>query len=147
MSWLLLLAIMLAAGCQREPKQPDTPEMVIRKYQDHYDNNRFAEAALLSTERERERLEDLRIIIESEPPDSTIFTTTFLSINCTTEQDTAICICQVQDIDLPYTREYRLIRVNGQWLVDAPDEEIEIEEDFMEDMLDSLDFDVESGER
>jgi len=79
------------------------------------------------------------MIIESEPADSTIFTTTFLSINCQTKQDTTTCICEVKDIEEPYTTEYKLVRVNGQWLVDAPEEEVEIEEDFME--IDSMEID------
>jgi len=89
--------------------------------------------------REQQRLDGFKALLESEPPDSTIYTTTFLSINCKTAQDTARCACQVQDIEEPYTTEFKLVRVKGQWLMDAPDEQIEIEEDFLE--LDSLEMD------
>ncbi len=135
LAWVCLIFVF---ACKREPKLPDTPEAVVRQYQAYYDKNEFDEARLLSTAAEQKRLDDLRTIIESEPADSTIFTTTFLSIKCQTNQDTATCICEVKDIEEPYTTEYKLVRVNGQWLIDAPEEEVEIEEDFME--LDSAEI-------
>jgi hypothetical protein len=127
-------------GCQWKPKLPNTPETVVLQYQSYYDKNQFDQAKELSTAAEQARLEDLRQIIESEPADSTVFTTTFLKINCQEQKDTAICNCEVQDIEEPYTTEYRLVRINGQWLVDAPEEEVEIEEEFMEP--DSLEMDA-----
>jgi len=136
---LLCLPLLVLLSCRREPELPNTPEEVLRLYQSHYDKNEFEEAKELSTPAERQRLDDLKAIIESEPADSTIFTTTFLSINCQVLQDTATCICEVKDIEEPYTTEYKLVRMDGQWLVDAPEEEVEIEEDFME--LDSLEID------
>lgn len=136
---LLCLPLLVLLSCQRKPKLPNTPEEVVRQYQVYYDQNQFAEAKELSTPAERQRLDDLKAIIESEPADSTIFTTTFLSINCQTNKDTAICLCEVRDIEEPYTTEYKLIKIDGQWLIDAPEEEIEVEEDFME--LDSLEID------
>lgn len=136
---VLSFFLFLLFACQREPKLPNTPEEVVRQYQAYYDKNKFEEAKLLSTPDEKMRLDDLKTIIESEPADSTIFTTTFLSIQCQTNQDTAICICEVRDIEEPYTTEYKLVRIKGQWLIDAPEEEVEIEEEFME--LDSLEID------
>ncbi len=137
---LLCLPLLVLLSCQRKPKLPNTPEEVVRQYQAYYDQNQFADAKELSTPAERRRLDDLRAIIESEPADSTIFTTTFLSINCQIMQDTAICICEVKDIEEPYTTEYKLVKIDDQWLIDAPEEEIEMEEDFME--LDSLEIDA-----
>lgn len=131
--------LLLLLSCKREPKLPNTPEEVVRQYQAYYDKNEFEKAKELSTVAERQRLDGLKSIIESEPPDSTIFTTTFLSIHCTTKQDSATCSCEVKDMEEPYTTEYKLVRINGQWLVDAPEEETEIEENFME--LDSLEID------
>lgn len=133
------IGLVFLSACQREPKLPNTPETVVRQYQAYYDKNEFDEAKRLSTAAEKQRLDDLRTIIESEPADSTIFTTTFLNIKCQTNKDTAICICEVKDIEEPYTTEYKLVRLNGQWLIDAPEDEVEIEEDFME--LDSLEVD------
>ena len=114
LAWVCLIFVF---ACKREPKLPDTPEAVVRQYQAYYDKNEFDEARLLSTAAEQKRLDDLRTIIN---------------------QDTATCICEVKDIEEPYTTEYKLVRVNGQWLIDAPEEEVEIEEDFME--LDSAEI-------
>ncbi|HMO40963.1 MAG TPA: hypothetical protein PKC76_11660 [Saprospiraceae bacterium] len=138
--FLLFLTILLATyACQREPKLPESPEDVIRKFQGYIDNNQFAEAKTLSTPRGQERLDDLEAIITGELADSTIFNTTFLSINCQITADTARCLCSVRDNYEAYETDYKLIRINGQWLVDVPEEEVVNEEEFIE-MLDSMDL-------
>ncbi len=131
---------LLIFSCNRTPKLPETPEAVIRQYQSYYDKNKFEEAKTLSTPREQQRLDGLKELLESEPPDSTIYTTTFLSMDCKVQADTARCVCQVQDVEEPYTTELKLLRIKGQWLMDAPEEQVEIEEDFME--LDSTEIDA-----
>lgn len=139
--FLLFTVVILAwSACKREALLPQTPEEVIRKYQAYYDKNQFDEAKLLSTPRERQRLDSFKELLEGEPADSTIYTTTFLSINCTVNQDTARCLCEVQDVEEPYTTQFKLLKIKGQWFMDAPEEEVEIEEDFME--LDSLEMDA-----
>ncbi len=131
----------VAVSCQREPKLPETPEEVIRQFQGFIDNNQFAEAKKLSTPRGQERLTDLEAIITGELADSTIFNTTFLKINCQINVDTARCLCLVQDSYEEYETDYKLIRINGQWLVDVPEEEAINEEEFIE-TLDSLGMDT-----
>lgn len=143
MKYILLLSGFVAIlSCNREPTLPETPEAVIRQYQVYYDKNEFDKAKILSTIREQQRLDDLKQVLESEPLDSTIFNTNFLSINCQTQQDTSICTCEMKDLNEgeQYTTEYKVVRVKGQWLIEAPEEEVEIEEDFME--LDSLELDA-----
>lgn len=130
----------LLFSCNRTPKLPETPEAVIRKYQSYYDKNKFEEAKTLSTPREQQRLDGFKELLESEPPDSTIYTTTFLSMDCKVQADTARCVCQVQDVEEPYTTEFKLLRIKRQWLMDAPEEQVEMEEDFME--LDSTEIDA-----
>ncbi len=125
------------AGCQSEPP---TPEAVIRQFQAHIDKNEFAEAKALSTPRGQQRLDDLEAIIAGELADSTIFNTTFLEIDCQIDGDTARCLCLVQDSYEQYKSDYKLVRVNGKWLVDVPEEESADEEEFIE-MLDSLNYD------
>jgi hypothetical protein len=139
---LLLFAfgILVLAACQQEPKLPKTPEEVIRRYQAYYDKNQFDEAKQLSTLRERQRLDSFKELLEGEPADSTIYTTTFLSMSCKVNLDTARCSCEVKDVEEPYTTEFKLVRIKGQWLMDAPEEQVEREEDFME--LDSLEMDA-----
>lgn len=132
--------LLIGAACGREPQMPETPEEVIRKYQGYYDKNLFEEAKLLSTPRERQRLDSFKELLEGEPADSIIYTTTFLSIRCNINQDTARCLCEVQDVEEPYMTEFKLLKIKGQWLMDAPEEQVEIEEDFME--IDSVEMDA-----
>lgn len=138
MNRLALFSITLVLfACQPEPT---TPEEVVQKFQGHIDKNEFAEAKALSTERGKQRLNDLEAIITGELADSTIFSTTFLKIDCQINVDTAHCLCLVRDSYEEYETDYKLIKTNGKWLVDVPEEELIDEEDFIE-MLDSLNFD------
>ncbi|MDX1940431.1 MAG: hypothetical protein SFU99_07760 [Saprospiraceae bacterium] len=127
-------------SCQQEPKIPETPEEIVKKFQGYIDNNQFAEAKILSTPSGQARLSDLETIISGELADSTIFNTTFLKINCQISADTARCLCLVRDNYEEYETDYKLIRIKGQWLVDVPEEELIEEEEFIES-LDSLNFD------
>ena len=52
--------------------------------------------------------------------------------------DTLMCDCVLQDQYEKYPAEYRLIRMDNRWLVDAPQEEIIIENDIIESIPDSL---------
>lgn len=137
---LVAFAITTVFACQREPKLPENPEDVVRKFQGFIDKNQFEEAKKLSTPRGQARLDDLAAIIQEELADSTIFNTTFLRVNCQVNVDTARCLCLVQDSYEEYETDYKLIRINGRWLVDIPEEET-IEEDEFIEMLDSLNYD------
>jgi hypothetical protein len=135
---------LLLFACQDAPKDtadaallaplPNTPETVVREYQACMDSNRFERAALLSTPDGKDMLNMLAEIMAGDPPDSTIINTQILSMDCTTEVDTALCKCTLKDEDEEYQSLFRLVRINGQWLVDVPEEEdIEMsEEDFQE---------------
>lgn len=136
----ITLSLIILASCQSEPKLPENPEDVVRKFQGYIDKNQFEEAKKLSTPRGQARLDDLAAIIQDELADSTIFNTTFLKIDCQITADTARCLCLVQDSYEEYETDYKLIRINEQWLVDVPEEEMIEEEEFIE-MLDSLNFD------
>ena len=144
-----LLSILLFS-CQDEPKDadadtlmaplPNTPEAVVKEYQACIDSNRFERAALLSTPDGKDMLTMLAEIMAGDPPDSSIVNTQILSMNCTTVADTARCQCQLKDEYEEYQSLFKLIRMEGQWLVDVPEEEdIEMseeswqEEDLQED--------------
>lgn len=118
--------------------EPVTPEEVVRRFQSHLDNNQFAEAQNLSTPAGQEVLRGMAEVVASEPADSTVFHTEFLSIACQAKADTVICRCKLKDEYETYESDYKLIRINGRWLVDAPEEgPMEGEEDYYE-LLDSL---------
>lgn len=118
--------------------EPVTPEEVVRRFQSYLDNNQFAEAQALSTPDGQEVLRGMAEVVASEPADSTVFHTEFLSINCQEKVDTAFCRCKLKDEYEAYESDYKLLRINGRWLVDAPEEgSMEGDEDYYE-MLDSL---------
>lgn len=127
-------------SCNAISTQPAGPEEVLRQYQAFIDKNDFQKAKRLSTLEEGKRLDDLMAMMESQLPDSTIFTTTFLQINCTENADTSRCLCLVEDEFERYEAEYKLVKVAGKWLVDLPEEEAIIESGEVEEILESLDF-------
>jgi hypothetical protein len=133
-----LICIFCLVACQSEPKQPETPEEVLRQYQHYIDNNQFEEAKTLSTDSGKEWLTELASIIADEQPDSTLLVTKFISLNCEEEGDVLICVCVLEDQYEKYPAEYRLLKIDDQWLVDAPEEEIIIENDIIEALPDSL---------
>ena len=137
--WRLLAAlIVLTAGCKREEPKPETPEEVLKQYQAYIDKNKFEEARTLSTPAGRQWLSELEAIISNEKADSTVLDTRFLSLSCEGPGDTVQCACVMEDQYEKYTAEYRLVRLESQWLVDAPEEEIIIENDILESIPDSL---------
>ncbi|MBX2876241.1 MAG: hypothetical protein KTR30_29245 [Saprospiraceae bacterium] len=137
-----LLSCMLFA-CQDDPKGadnyqaeplPNTPETVIQQYQAYMDSNRFERAALLSTPEGKDMLNMLAQIMAGDPPDSTIIHTQILDMNCTTVVDTARCQCELKDEYEAYQSLFKLVRIEGQWLVDVPEEnDIEMTEEEWQD--------------
>lgn len=100
------------------------PEQVVKYYQSHIDSNRFEMAKALSTAAGQIWIDTLaNIINSSEEVDSTFLQTTFTSILCAEKNDTAYCNCVLLDQDGEYELEYTLVKVKGEWKVDAPEED------------------------
>ena len=106
---------------------PNTPEGVVRLYQSYIDSNLFAQAQRLSTPRSAALHEMMAAIVADTPSDSSLIHTQFLTLNCVVQQDTAVCNCLLKDEYEEYASEYILIKSDGQWLVDLPDEEGDFE--------------------
>jgi hypothetical protein len=136
-SWMIITTLLWSCGGE-EPMLPQTPEKVLKQYQEYVDKNRLEKAKSLSTPAGQTWLDELKAIIEEEKPDSTLFHTEFISVNCTGERDTILCQCVLEDQYERYTSDYHLVKLNGQWLVDAPQEEIQIDNDILEHLPDSL---------
>ena len=107
-------------------------------YQGYIDSNEFEDAKKFCTPAERKRLDKLALSISNEMLDSTIFTTTFLKVNCQRDDETVICNCLIQDDFEKYYADYTLVKADGQWLVDAPEEVIIIQPDEVDQMLDNF---------
>lgn len=138
---LLLSLVLLLVACQKDTTT-DGPETAIRTYQHHLDRNEFEAAAQISTPAGQRFLRELSFIIADEDPDSTLLTTELLAADCSIVQDTANCLCQMRDQYEAYEADFRLIRVDGRWLVDAPEDDYQMESDeLLEGILDSLGID------
>lgn len=138
--WLFLLGIVffvIACGDQvsSETQQdiapteeyPKTPEEVVRRYQAYVDSNRFELAQSLSTPRSAPLHEMMADIVADTPSDSSLIHTEFVRLECSVQQDTAICSCLLRDEYEEYESEYILVQVDDRWLVDLPDEEGDFE--------------------
>lgn len=119
---------------------PNNPEGVVRLYQKYLDENSFKSAEALCTEAERVRLIEIAEIIGEEPVDSTVFSTIFLELNCTTQSDSAICACLIKDFEETYQDTFRLVKLDGQWLVDVREEPFSIEND---KLFEDFELDIE----
>lgn len=109
---------------------PNEPKAIVKAYQVHYDKNEFEAAKRLSTKKGQAQLDDIKRAIANESPDSTVFSTIFLDMDCEIRGNRAVCECLVKDnFEDRYKATYHLLQVNGQWLVDAPDEEFQIDSD------------------
>lgn len=137
---LTIFVLLLLAACQSDPPaEQRSPEEVLKAYQGLVDKNKLEEAKALSTEAGKEWLDELAEIIASEQPDSTIFHTTFLSTHCEGEGDTLFCQCVLEDQYERYTSDYILVQsADGQWLVDAPPDDLQIDDDLLENVPDSV---------
>ena len=136
--WAVLLLVAIFS-CQNDPstEMPNTPEEVLKGYQQYFDKNEFEQAKRYSTPGGRKWIDDIAPMIMSEE-ESTIMTTIFRSINCTTRADTAICDCELQDANESYSASFRIVRIDGQWLVDAPDEEEVIDYEDNEEVIEEF---------
>ncbi len=133
------ICLLFLLACQQQEKKtpaiseplPNTPETVVRQYQALMDSNRFERAALLSTPDGKAMLNMLAQIMAGDPPDSSIVHTNFLDLNCTLqEESTAICNCLLRDEYEEYASQFKLLKIDGQWLVDIPEEdELEMSEE------------------
>jgi len=135
---LLCFCIISTVACNKESVTPYTPEEVLRLYQGYVDSNKFEDAKKFCTHSERDRLDKLALAISNEWQDSTIFTTTFLKVDCKEKEQRVLCHCMVQDEYEKYEADYILVKEKGKWLVDAPEEVIIIQPEQMDEMLDEF---------
>lgn len=106
---------------------PKTPEGVVRLYQKYLDANKFVAAKRISTPKEQERLHMLEEIISGDLLDSTLVQTVFIKLECKENGNKATCLGLYKEDGETYEDEFKLTKINGQWLVDITEEEVFIE--------------------
>jgi len=119
---------------------PNTPETVTRKWQEYVDTDKFAEAAKLSTPNAKEWLLMIEKFLEDLPAEESgeVFLTNFTEMNCVEKDDTARCGCLIKEEDEIIADTFILHKINGQWMVDVPEEVTEESEGSIDEFIDSL---------
>lgn len=136
-----LLLIVLSWSCQHKDQtagetleedtfvHPDTPEEVVRQYQYYLDNDKYTYAKRLSTPAGQEILNYLEKRLSDQPADSTIINTEFLSIVCRKTGEEANCIGVIEEEGEKFELVFKVIKIDGKWLVDANEDDYELEYD------------------
>ncbi len=132
---IFIVGSLLSCQSRSGEYHPDTPEEVLKIYQGHFDKNEFELAKALSTQKGKQWIDDISPMILNSPDEATILTTKFHGIDCQIENDTARCECELEDAGERYFADFRLIKVKGNWLVDAPDEDESIEYEDNEEVI------------
>ena len=119
---------------------PNTPETVARKWQEYVDLDKFEEAAKLSTPNAKEWLLMIEKFLEGLPPEESgeVFLTNFTEMNCVEKSDVARCGCLIKEEDELIADTFILHKIDGQWMVDVPEEVTEETEGTMDEFIDSL---------
>ena len=125
-----LIAFLTALSVALTACQPaDEPETVVRKWQSHIDRNEFRQAMDLSTPRTIELLAWMEALLSEMDAESVITHTEFLDLTCTEKGDKAVCYYALEDDGIRYLDSFLLVRAEGKWLVDLPEEPAYSEDD------------------
>jgi hypothetical protein len=94
---------------------PNTPETVVRTWEDKVNKNDFTIVRLLSMGSTLEFVNSLAESDVIEHPDAT--NSEIVSIKCTEKGNSAQCDCILKDESGKTAFKYELVRNNGQWML------------------------------
>ncbi|MEO1513841.1 MAG: hypothetical protein AAFV95_02475 [Bacteroidota bacterium] len=143
---LLLLACwtLVCWACQNpssnnnaSSRTPQSSEEVFRNWQGHIDRNEFDQAKKLSTASTVEWIDMISTMLFDLPEGEEIPLTQFIELSCSESGDTASCRYLTEEEGFQIRDSVRLIRQDGQWLVDFTDEE-ELSEEEAEEIIQEL---------
>ena len=136
---LLLFFSFLFSNCSSDKKElPNTPEKVARQWQDWVDQNEYQKAKELSTGNAIEWITWAEETIKASGEEPTVLSpAVFLSMNCEEFEQKAICAYVMDDEGYQLRDSFFLQKVNGQWLVDIPEEDL-LEEDDIQELFDAI---------
>lgn len=139
------IIIVFCWSCSNETPQiaealPNTPETVTRKWQEYVDLDKFDEAEKLSTSNAKEWLSMVEKFLEDLPEEEMgeVIMTDFTEMNCIEKGDTARCGCLIKEENELSADTFILFKIDGQWMVDVPEEVTEESEDNIDEFIDSL---------
>lgn len=131
---LPVLLLFFVAACQA----PDSPEKVVRKWQAHIDNNEFDKAKALSSPRTEQLLSWMEALLSDMEADSAITHTNFVDLTCRENGDKAVCHYGLEAEGQLFRDSFLLVRVEGKWLIDLPEEPAYEEDADVEELFEVL---------
>lgn len=126
-SWTFIGSLFFLS-CQNTEPLPNTPESVSKQWQEYINNNQFPEAKRLSTPNAKEWVSWLEKMLIQEEPGEELPPPVFLQMNCNESNNKATCLYLQQDAGEAYRDSFFLLKINGQWLIDIPEEDLEMDE-------------------
>ena len=116
-----------------------SPESVVRQWQAHIDNNEFEEAKALSSPQTAEIITWMQTLLANMGADEYVTQTTFEKLKCRKKGDQAVCYYTIEEEGEVFNDSFLLVRIEGKWLIDLPDEEdFDEEEDDWEDLYEQF---------
>lgn len=147
----IILCSLLFATCNNEPDAeeapplPNTPESVVRTWQQYVDRDQFADARKLSTPEAISNLNAIETILKSftdeEPPDT--MQMVFLEMNCREAGNRAVCHYAIEEEGEKIRDSFILKKISGQWLVHIEENPYSPDGD-LQDLFNSIE-DLESA--
>ena len=137
-------------GCANDTEQdatvnlskplPNTPETVARKWQEYVDLDQFDDASRLSTQNAKEWLLMIEKFLEDLPAEEVgeVTLTNFTEMNCVEKGENARCGCLIKEEDELIADTFILHKIDGQWMVDVPEDVTEESEGSIDEFIDSL---------
>ncbi|HEB62761.1 MAG TPA: hypothetical protein ENI82_06385 [Bacteroidetes bacterium] len=120
---------------EKEKEIPNTPETVALSWLEHYYNNRFEEAKLLSTAKTKIMIDTIKELVFTDAEEEEIGTFKIADLICSTKKDSSFCKFLYQEGDLEMEDELLLISIQGQWLVD---DELRSNDDILEEDVEKI---------
>ncbi|MFK7807085.1 MAG: hypothetical protein AB8F74_04710 [Saprospiraceae bacterium] len=136
---LILFFSLLLSNCSSDKKElPNTPEKVARQWQDWIDQNEYQKAKELSTGNAIEWINWAEETIKASGEEPEVLSpAVFLSMKCEEFESKAICDYIMDDEGRQFRDSFFLKNINGQWLVDIPEEDL-LEDDDIQELFDAI---------
>ena len=118
----ILLFSCVLTNCTDTPKPNYGKEDTFLLWQQHIDRNEFEQARKLSSASVVEWINTVEEVITLQPQDSALENTIIKELSCSPGIDSCSCHYTIEEEGILYSDSIRLVKVEGQWLVDFFDD-------------------------
>ncbi|MEL6862787.1 MAG: hypothetical protein AAFP19_00140 [Bacteroidota bacterium] len=134
----LALFLLLLACSSAQKKEALSAEQTARDWQRYVDQNEFDKAKAISTKQTLAMIEMIESIVSEDMEAEAMPPTVFLEMNCKEEEEKAICTYLMEGEGDQIRDSFTLIKVDGTWLVDIPEEDMQMDEEEMQQMFEDF---------